>query len=230
MEIYITDIYGLSDAAVFQERYRLLPAQRQAQVRRLRREADRKRSVAAGLLLEYGLRKRGYTLCEETVGYRHIRLAEGPYGKPLAADVPELFFNLSHSGAYAAAVFAETEVGIDIEGIGSAKLELARRFFTEEEYRYVKKYAKPEGTDSKTAAVFTGLWTRKESYIKAVGEGMHLPLASFCVLSEATADGAYHFKTWQPLEGYALSVCAKACVTAEPVYISLQDMVFKKSI
>jgi 4'-phosphopantetheinyl transferase len=90
-----------------------------------------------------------------------------------------LHFNASHSHGYAAFAFARrAEVGIDIEKIREevAGEEIAARFFSEQEIAELATLpgeTRPKG--------FFRCWTRKEAYIKARGEGLQIPLRSFCV-------------------------------------------------
>lgn len=231
MEIYIADVRVLADAQIFEEKCGLLLTERREQIQRLRKPEDKLRSAGAGLLLEYGLRQRGYTLCEDAEDKIPLHVAESRYGKPYFADAQELYFNLSHSGDYVAAIFAECEAGIDIERVRAAKTAVARRFFTEEEYRYMDNIRLEDKAGDEPDMAFAFLWTRKESYIKAVGEGMHLPLTDFCVLSdEVTAEVAYHLRTWMQPEGYALSVCTRSeseaeLTGAELTYVDLAESI-----
>jgi 4'-phosphopantetheinyl transferase len=108
-----------------------------------------------------------------------LTFTSGPHGKPhLAGTAPP--FNLSHSGNLAIlAVSPGPEVGIDIERIDPrrATADLAARFFSPAEN--VALAATPEG-EPRTAAFFR-IWSRKEAVIKALGEGLTCPLASFDV-------------------------------------------------
>ena len=115
----------------------------------------------------------------------------------------------SHAGDYAAAVFDDDEVGIDMERTRRVNVNVMRRQFTAAENAYLR--SKPDA--------FLRLWTRKESYCKAVGEGLHLPLSSFDVLEDQvtgakvpdikTADAKeFYLYTEVPAEEYVLSVCA----------------------
>ena len=202
-EIYIADVHALAEESVFLAGMRLVPEERRQRVMRYRAGEDRLRSLGAGLLLEYGLRLRGYSLVSSGAGRKRARLSYGRYGKPFLADAEGVCFNLSHAGDYAAAVFSDCRVGIDIERIREEKEPVARRFFCPEEYAYLEKCSGPEKN-----RVFTELWTKKESYIKAVGEGMHLPLTDFSVLKEgAEADGEVLFRTFDRPQGYVLCVC-----------------------
>lgn len=180
MELYIADIGKLKEESIYRHMSCYITEERLERIARYRSEADRARGLGAGLLLEYGLRKRGLTLLDDVPGCRKVPVEKGMYGKPYVSGEQDLCFNLSHAGDYAVAVFAGSEVGVDIERIRRIRRRLAERFFAEAECRYLDRF--PDGEAQDTA--FTWIWTRKESYIKAAGEGMHLPLDAFCVLGE----------------------------------------------
>lgn len=105
-----------------------------------------------------------------------------PHGKPeLDGPAAEtgLRFNVSNSGDLA--LFAMTrrrEIGVDLERIKRMDdgMDIARRFFSAPENAVFA--ALPE--DARDLAFFH-CWTRKEAYIKAIGEGLSMPLASFDV-------------------------------------------------
>ena len=111
-----------------------------------------------------------------------IKFAYGPQGKPALADPgskSSVRFNLSHShGLAVIAVGAGREVGIDVELLRPefAGEDIAKRYFSAREVRELAQL--PVG--SRTEAFFR-CWTRKEAYIKARGEGLHVPLDSFSV-------------------------------------------------
>jgi 4'-phosphopantetheinyl transferase len=106
-----------------------------------------------------------------------LRFAAGSHGKPRLVDPPaDIRFNLSHAGELALlAVVLEREIGVDVEEERPIEtLQLARRFFASAEYSCLE--AIPE--EERDAAFFR-CWTRKESFIKAVGEGLSFPLDLF---------------------------------------------------
>jgi 4'-phosphopantetheinyl transferase len=104
----------------------------------------------------------------------------GAKGKPeLAGELErsEIKFNLSHSGDIAVlAVTRGLTVGIDIEWINPefATEEIAEHFFAAGEVRRLQALPTAERSDE-----FFACWTRKEAYIKALGDGLSVPLDSF---------------------------------------------------
>lgn len=116
-----------------------------------------------------------------------VRFSYGPRGKPFLAPVQEgqagqadgLQFNLSNSDEMALVGFVRgPEIGVDLEFMKPmTDLEqIAERFFSVPErdvLRNLPAAQKPEG--------FFNCWTRKEAYLKAVGEGLAVPLDSFDV-------------------------------------------------
>jgi len=144
-----------------------------------------------------------------------VRFSYGPHGKPELPPHESLRFNLSHSGNMALYAFARNcEVGVDIERQREmGDLEgVAKRFFAEQEFNDLMALR----PDERSAAFFR-CWTRKESFVKAVGDGLYLPLDSFRVSLRAGAPAAIlaappgKTEGWQmtdvtPLEGYAAAL------------------------
>ena len=99
----------------------------------------------------------------------------GPRGKPYL-DHQGLFFNLSHSGKLALIGVAKTELGIDVEKVRHLEslTPIAQRHFSNAEFAKLEELS----GDARELA-FYRCWTRKEAYIKALGEGLSLPLDSF---------------------------------------------------
>ena len=117
---------------------------------------------------------------------RYARVAAGSWrydrnrnGRPhIAAQslFPPLSFNLSHTdGLAACAVSLTPEVGVDVEKCRRLEdSKLAERFFSLSETRDLR--ALPEQAQE---GRFFDYWTLKESYIKARGLGLPLPLDQF---------------------------------------------------
>ncbi|MBM1106812.1 4'-phosphopantetheinyl transferase superfamily protein [Aurantibacter crassamenti] len=101
------------------------------------------------------------------------------FGKPSYLKNVDLDFNVSHSGNRIIIGFSkEYNLGVDIERIKKDfdPLELAENVFSDDEIR-----ALSATNDSEKFQAFYRGWTRKESFIKAVGEGLSYPLKSFTV-------------------------------------------------
>ena len=100
-----------------------------------------------------------------------LRFTYGPQGKPaLKDDADGLAFNLSHTHALAVFAFARgRRVGIDVERrrpIAQAD-RILERFFTAPERAAIR-----ELPETARPAAIVALWTRKEAYVKALGDGV----------------------------------------------------------
>jgi 4'-phosphopantetheinyl transferase len=106
-------------------------------------------------------------------------------GKPfLAAEemVPEIHFNLSHAGNLVLYAFSwGLPVGIDVECIRPMEDmdRVAEMSFSTGEYARFQKIGKQD-----RLRAFYNCWTRKEAFIKAIGDGMSFPLQEFEVSLE----------------------------------------------
>ena len=92
-------------------------------------------------------------------------------GKPFLVNDPSLFFNISNSHKIGVYAFSrDAEVGVDIEKIRELPDldELIDKNMTSREKAIILK------DPSKKLSLFFQFWTFKESYLKAIGEGMRL--------------------------------------------------------
>ncbi len=145
---------------------------------------ERDRFVAARALLRVLL---GRYLGVEP---RHLALATGPFGKPTLdpgrAGVA-LEFNVSHSGDVALFAFARGgRIGVDVEARRAVPeaLTIARSHFSQREAAALTAM---RGETRERA--FLGAWTRKEAWLKALGDGLSRPLVEvevpMCALARA---------------------------------------------
>lgn len=121
-------------------------------------------------------------LLAEYTGVRpeDISFQQGEFGKPFLPDHAEITFNISHSGnKLAVAVGYQYALGIDIE-FWRDKVDfsaLVDKCFADVERNYWHDL--PEASKK---AVFYEYWTKKESFVKAVGRGIALGMEQ-CVIS-----------------------------------------------
>lgn len=92
---------------------------------------------------------------------------------------PPIQFNVSHSGGLALFAFSGgRHLGVDIELVREDRAgdAIAERYFSPHEVEELHALPPSQRTEG-----FFLCWTLKEAYIKARGEGLHIPLDSFCV-------------------------------------------------
>ena len=108
------------------------------------------------------------------------RFVAGDHGRPeIAADFlgGRLRFNLSHTqGMAVLAVVAEVDIGVDVEDADRRELsvDIAERYFAPQETADLFNLH-----ERKRLSAFFDYWTLKESYIKARGMGLAIPLDRF---------------------------------------------------
>lgn len=108
-----------------------------------------------------------------------LRFGYGPAGKPFLSDHRELRFNLSGAGGLGLLAVADgIELGVDLELAESALsvVEIAEHFFSAAENEALRRTPLP---DRPLACL--RCWTRKEAYVKALGQGLQVSLDKFAV-------------------------------------------------
>jgi 4'-phosphopantetheinyl transferase len=142
---------------------------------------------------------------------QEINVIFGEKGKPRIENLPEVHFNISHSGHYVVCAVAPTEMGIDVERVRKVNLRVAERFFSPSEIHDLMQRGETERMH-----YFISLWTIKESYLKAVGRGLTQNLNSFTIIrsgnsysltGNAEAEG-YGIETHSLNDGYLMAVCS----------------------
>ena len=110
-----------------------------------------------------------------------INISYTEFGKPFIEN-SKINFNLSHSGDWCfIAVSLIKDIGIDIEKVRKIEdvLKIADRYFAINEYEHIKNFDSTEQINE-----FFRIWTLKEAFIKAIGEGLSFPLKNFSVISD----------------------------------------------
>lgn len=161
IQVWIGDASSLVYPERYREYYAKLPKWRQEKVDRLAFQEDKIRSAGAWSIRE--LMREHYGLSDDVI------------------------YNLSHSGRYVMCAMNDEEgskdkVGCDIEWIRNLDVGCIRRFCGDEEYARVSEL---KGAEQMAAAI--RLWVLKESFAKAVREGLRLQFAG--INFEESKDG-----------------------------------------
>jgi 4'-phosphopantetheinyl transferase len=147
-----------------------------------------------------------------------LRFAYSPHGKPSldgALRSSPLRFNVSHSHGLALYAFTSgREVGVDVEHVRPdfAGEQIAEHFFSRGEVTSLRGLPR----EARLAAFFH-CWTRKESYIKARGEGLSHPLELFDVSMAPGEPAALLATRPDPLEATRWSLAELPC---DPGYVA----------
>lgn len=161
-----------------------------------------------------------------------LHFSYNSYGKPAieaAGGEHEIKFNVSHSNGIALLAFIRgREVGVDVEYVRAdfACAEVAERFFSPSEVSALRALYAGDFTEA-----FFNCWTRKEAFIKALGEGLSCPLASFSVSlaprepaallsveGRAEVLSRWFMRELHPWRGYAAALAFKAAACSIKCY------------
>lgn len=138
----------------------------------------------------------------------HPVVLKGEHGKPYLKDFPHIHYNISHTDGMVACGIGDKELGIDVERIRPFRNNILRRVFSDAERLRMEELPEEEHSQ-----YFFRIWTLKESYLKAVGWGITVPLTGISFewkgdsLPVCSISGASFQQTM--VEGeYVLSICA----------------------
>ncbi len=151
----------------FYAMYTCCDAKRKEKIDAIKADLRRRQSIGAGYLL--CLLKQKFSVDSEIVAL--------PDGKLVFEKEKGLWFNISHSGEWAAIAYGKRPLGLDIEYVRETREKVARRFFTKEEYAETIN-REGIGRDS----FFFRVWTGKEAVVKAAGVGFKVSPDGFCIL------------------------------------------------
>ncbi|SFR79910.1 4'-phosphopantetheinyl transferase family protein [Anaeromicropila populeti] len=178
---------------------------RQNRIEKYYKREDKLRSLLAELLLRYVLQK------NVKMNGQEIQFSYNEWGKPELCGQDRLYFNLSHSGNWVICGVGDSILGVDVEESREKNLNLAERFFAAEEYEEILSHPKEEQLKQ-----FYKYWTLKESYTKAEGKGLSIPLDSFLfrfynedimLITDGVKADEYLFQVYEIDELHTAAVC-----------------------
>ncbi|MBQ9157032.1 MAG: 4'-phosphopantetheinyl transferase superfamily protein [Eubacterium sp.] len=202
-KVYAADVDQLKDEDLFRRLYQSVLPERREKTDRMVFGKDKRLSLGAGALLEWALREEGL---------KDFRLTTTANGKPCLAHPGGIYFNLSHSGTRVMCALSDQEIGCDVEQVTEIDLKIARQFFSDEENRALMTCQDKD----RRKDLFFRFWTLKESFIKAAGVGLLLPLDQFSIIIDHDRilvrqnldDRTYYFKEFDLSDGYKYAVCS----------------------
>ncbi|MGH8238717.1 MAG: 4'-phosphopantetheinyl transferase family protein [Steroidobacteraceae bacterium] len=217
IQLWLAYLGEITDPRLLAE-YRVLLSEEELQKqRRFCFERDRRRYLVTRAMVRTVLSKYA------DVVPRDWKFAVNPCGKPAIATgqvaARGLEFNVSHTDSLVVlGVTRECALGVDVENVRARQvdMEIADRYFASEEVAALR--ALP---CEKQPLRFFEYWTLKESYIKARGMGLSIPLDRFAfhleesgriglTIDASLGDLPERWRFWQfQLEpGHLAAVCA----------------------
>ena len=205
IEIYAAKLPKKIENEQFDKLILCLPEVKQKRIKRFKYFQDSLRTLLAEILIRSIIQKRIKGKNEELI------FNTNRYGKPFLENIDNLYFNEAHSEEWVVCAVDCEPIGIDIELIKQIDFSIAERFFSKEEYKDLMSK-----DENEKLLYFFDLWTLKESYIKAVGKGLSIPLDSFTIRIHAGKiefENKNDFKICYFMQynidvNYKLSVCA----------------------
>lgn len=168
LDMYILKINKNIEKDDFSRLLCYISEEKKQRVQRFYRFEDAQRTLLGDVLARYAI-------CTRTgVKNKDLSFVTNEYGKPTLLEPNEIHFNISHSTNWVVCAIDNKVVGVDVEVIKPIDFNIAERFFSKGEY--LSLINQPKELQTK---YFYMLWTLKESYIKAEGKGLSIPLNSF---------------------------------------------------
>ncbi len=175
-------------------------------------------------------------LATDDVSPQDIEFSFNAHGKPDVIGPPKAKrpFNIAHTEGLV--VFASCEIGqigVDVERLTrSTNIDIAHRYFAKPEVDFVMS----QRNDEQRRLAFLRVWTLKESFIKAIGKGLAIPLADFAfddidspnptvrMLNASLGDpGVWKFATTSPADGYIAAVAVTDHPSANRIEINVRN-------
>lgn len=216
--LFAADVSALEDEFLFEAAYANASEERKLKTDRYRFRRDKNAALGAELLLRRALNR---------LGIRALAYSYGEAGKPYLAGEDGVFFSLAHSGSFALCAVSDCEIGADIETVRSVDLKIAKRFYCRSEYEDIAAQETEEARQER----FFRYWTLKESFLKAAGCGMRVPMDECEIVLQSDISVVqkidprrFFFREYDGVPGCKCAVCtADAPFAAELQWVNLID-------
>ena len=214
VHVFLTEPEQVTDGATLLAYDALLAPEERTKQRRFRFAIDRHDCLVTRALVRTTLSR--YAPVDPAAWRFELNRYGRPHLVPGQCD-PDLRFNLSHTrGLIACAVTIGQEIGCDVESLqrSGETVAIADRYFSSSEIKALR--ALPQERQRER---FFEYWTLKESYIKARGMGLALPLDQFSFLLDGGPpigiafdprlgddEHLWQFELRRPTEGHMLAI------------------------
>jgi 4'-phosphopantetheinyl transferase len=225
VDLWFTYYEAIRDERLLAQYMRLLTEEERTQQQRFYFEKDRHRYLVTRALVRTILSRYAPVAAPDWV------FSKNDHGRPeIANDEPAartISFNITHThGLIVLAVTRDQAIGVDAENISVRQpaIEIADRFFSAEEVAAL--HAVPAHGQHER---FFHYWTLKESYIKARGMGLAIPLDQFgfhfpgaaqvgITIHPQLNDDAARWRFWQlrPSADFLAALCVERTQPASP--------------
>ena len=216
VHVWLADYAAIDDARLLDAYRALLDGEERVQQMRFYFERDRQRYLVTRALVRTVLSRYA------DVAPQAWEFVCNAYGRPEAANAEAraigLTFNISHTHSMIVmAVARQRAIGVDVENVRAreAAIAVADRYFAPSEVRELHQVP-----PSERQVRFFEYWTFKESYIKARGMGLSLPLDAFAFhfpaddaveleIDASLGDDAerWELRQFRPSDEYLVALC-----------------------
>ena len=153
-KIYFVELDETLDELIIAKLLSFVSSEKQQRVQNIKFPINRKLTLYSEMLVRV-------LVCNMfEVKNNQLSFITNEYGKPQLAGFPNFHFNISHTRNAMVVAIGEKPVGVDVEQVKKADLNIAPRFFTEQENTFILD--KVSNQDKR----FYEIWTIKEAYIK----------------------------------------------------------------
>ncbi len=205
MEVVAVCLEDTLEEDKFERLLSYVSTEKRGRINRFLRHEDAERALIGDILTRS-------LICRRLeIKNRELIFGINEYGKPFLMNDEDIQFNISHSGKWVTCSLDYLPVGIDVEQVKPIDMNIAARFFSKLEWKDLLSKSILE-----RETYFYDLWTLKESYIKAVGKGLSIPLDSFSIriheediwFHSLCEPNNYYFKQYYIDRNYKMAVCS----------------------
>ncbi len=210
MDVFIMIVDTAKPFSEYENYLKYISVKRQKRIERFRFEKDKIISLCSELLIRSELSKI-LNVCPS-----EINIENDEKGKPYVSNFENIHFSLSHSGEMILLAVDNSRIGADTEQVKKNHADVAKSFFTNNEYKYISNSENP-------TKKFYMVWTMKEAYLKMTGEGITSGLDNFDVFSTKFKE---MLKTYSYNSKYMIAICRDSWKKEDlkPVIVNLSDL------